>query len=188
MPRARAPSDAFRGQEADAHRVHEAVAAVGRVEDRLAADGRDADAVPVVGDSGNGPLERPVRRAEAQSVEQRDRPRAHGDDVAQDPADAGRRALERLDRGGVVVALDLERDGEPLAEVDHAGVLARALEHALARRRADVSAAAPSACSRSAPTRAARRRRARSRSARGPSSSWMRSNSPSVRPSSRWRG
>ena len=85
-----------------------------------------------MGDAGHGSLEGPVGRAEAQPVEQRDRPGAHRDDVAQDPADPGRRALERLDRGGVVVALDLEGDGETLAEVDHAGVLARALEHALA--------------------------------------------------------
>ena len=75
-----------------------------------------------------------VRRAEAQPVEQRDRPRAHGDDVAQDAADAGRRALERLDRRRMVVRLDLERDRLALAEVDHAGVLARPLQHALARR------------------------------------------------------
>ena len=72
--------------------------------------------------------------AEAQAVQQGDRPRAHGDDVAQDAADARGRTLERLDRGGVVVALDLERDGLALAEVDHPGVLARPLEHAVAGR------------------------------------------------------
>jgi hypothetical protein len=35
----------------------------------------------------------------------------------------------------VVVRLDLERDRLAVAEVDHAGVLARALEHAVARGR-----------------------------------------------------
>ena len=64
-----------------------------------------------------------VRGAEAQAVEQRDRPGAHRDDVAEDAADPGRGALERLDRGGVVVALGLEGDGEPVTEVEHAGVL-----------------------------------------------------------------
>ena len=64
------------------------------------------------------------------------------------------------------MALDLERDREPLAEVEHAGVLARALQHARAALGAAASGEAPSACSRSAPTRGARRRRARSRSAR----------------------
>ena len=126
-----------------------------------------------------------IRRAEAQPVEERDRPRAHRDDVAQDSADAGRRALERLDRRRVVVRLDLERDRLALAEVDDAGVLARPLQHALAGRRAAASAAARSACSRSAPTRAARRPRARSGSAPGredPRSARTR------RPSARARG
>ena len=85
-------------------------------------------------DAGHRAPEVPVRRAEAQAVEQCDRPRAHGDDVAEDAADARRRTLERLDGGGVVVALDLERDRLAFAEVDHAGVLARALEHAVAGR------------------------------------------------------
>jgi len=83
-----------------------------------------------VADPGHGPLEHPARLAETEPVEQRDRPRAHGDDVAQDPADPGRRALERLDRRRVVVALDLERDRLAVAEVDDACVLARALEDA----------------------------------------------------------
>ena len=36
--------------------------------------------------------------AEAERVEDRDRPGAQREDVAQDPADPGRSALERLDR------------------------------------------------------------------------------------------
>jgi hypothetical protein len=102
------------------------------VEDGLAADGRHSDAVAKVGNAGHGPLERPVRRAEAEPVQERDRPGAHGDDVAEDAPDPGGRALERLDRRGVVVALDLERDREAFPEVDDAGVLARALEHPVA--------------------------------------------------------
>ncbi len=127
--------DAVGGDEADAHRVHQAVVAVGDVEDRVAADGRDADAIAVVADALHRALEMPVGLAEAEPVQQRDGPRAHGDDVADDPADAGGRALERLDRGRVVVALDLEGDRLALAEVDHAGVLARPLQHARARGR-----------------------------------------------------
>jgi hypothetical protein len=38
-----------------------------------------------------------VGRAESEQVEDRDRPRAHRRDVAQDPADSSRGALERLD-------------------------------------------------------------------------------------------
>ena len=71
---------------------------------------------------------------EAQAVEEGDRPRAHRDDVAQDPANTRRRALEGLDRRGVIVALDLECDGEPVAEVEHAGVLARTLQNARTSR------------------------------------------------------
>jgi len=41
-------------------------------------------------DPRDGAAERPVRRAEPQAVEQRDRPGTHRDDVAQDPADPGR--------------------------------------------------------------------------------------------------
>ena len=67
--------------------------------------------------------------AEAQRIEVGDRPRAHGEDVAQDAADAGRRALVGLDVGGVVVALHLEDGGLAVADVDDAGILARALDH-----------------------------------------------------------
>ena len=76
-----------------------------------------------------------VGLAEPEPVEERDRPRAHRDHVAQDPADPGRRALERLDRGRMVVRLDLERDRGAVAEVEDSRVLARALEDALAGRR-----------------------------------------------------
>ena len=77
---------------------------------------------------------RRVERAESQRVEQRDRPRAHGEDVAHDAADAGRGALVRLDGRRVVVRLDLEHGAVAAADVDGAGVLTAALgEHARAR-------------------------------------------------------
>ena len=127
-------------QEADAERVDERVVAVGGVEDRLTADVRDTHAVAVAADAAHDPVEQPPRailleRPEPQRVEDRDRPRAHGEDVAQDPAHAGRGALVGLDRGGVVVALDLEGDREAVADVDHAGVLTGPLQHAAAVRR-----------------------------------------------------
>ncbi len=123
--------------EADAHRVDEAVLLVGRLEHDLAADGRDADRVAVVADPGDDPVEQVARAlgvelAEAQRVEHGDRPRAEREDVAQDPADAGRGALERLDGAGVVVRLDLEGDRPALADRDGAGVLARPHQHPLA--------------------------------------------------------
>ena len=81
-----------------------------------------------------------VRIAEAQRIEAGDRPRAHGEHVAQDAADAGGCALIGLDIARVVVALHLEHDGKTVADVDHAGVLARSLDHtsALGRQVAQV--------------------------------------------------
>lgn len=76
-----------------------------------------------------------VRRAEAQRVHVGDGPCAHREDVAHDAADAGRRALERLDVGWVVVAFHLEDDGIAISEIDDARVLAGALDHFRAARR-----------------------------------------------------
>ena len=128
----------------EAHRVDEAVLLVAVLEVDLAADGGDADRVAVVADARDRLLEQVARAraardlAEAQRVEDRDRPRADREDVAQDATDAGRRALERLDRARVVVRLDLERAREPAAQRHRAGVLARAHDHApaLDRQRA----------------------------------------------------
>ena len=125
-------------EQADGHDVDERVALVGRVEDELAADGRDADAVAVAADAADDAVHemagvRVARVAEAERVEDGDRAGAHGEDVAQDAADAGRGALVRLHRGGVVVALDLERDRQPVADADDAGVVADAGHHAVCR-------------------------------------------------------
>ena len=69
-----------------------------------------------------------IRRAEAQGVDQRYRASTHCEYVAQDPADTCRRALIRLDVGRVVVALHLENGGLPIANIDHACILAGALD------------------------------------------------------------
>ena len=132
--------EAFERQEPDGHDVDERVAAVRRVEDELAADRRHADAVAVAADAADDAVDevpRPrVRRiAEPERVEDGDRPGAHREDVAEDAADAGRGALVRLDRARVVVRLDLERDREAVADLDDAGVLARAGDDAVALRR-----------------------------------------------------
>ena len=113
-------------------------------------------------------------RTEAQRVEQGDRPRAHREDVADDAADAGRRALVRLDERRMVVRLDLEHRREAVADVDGAGVLAGPLQHARGLRSAASSGARASSCSCSARTTSPRTARARSGSARGPSSSTIR--------------
>ncbi len=182
-------------QDADAHRVDEAVLLVARLEDDLAADVGDAHAVAVA-----RRCRAPRRRAgagrarsssvaEAQRVEDRDRPRAHREDVAQDAADAGGGALEGLDRGRVVVALDLEGEREAVADVDHAGVLARALQHARApsvgrrrRSRRGVLVAA---------VLGPEQREDRELEVVRAAARWPRrsaSSSPSVRPRRRWSG
>ena len=114
--------------------VDEDVAVVAAVEIDLAADGRHAERIAVAADAGDDAGDemaglRVIGRAEAQRVQRRDRPRAHGEDVAQDAADAGRRALIGLDEGRVVVALHLEDHGQPVADVDDAGVLAGPADH-----------------------------------------------------------
>jgi hypothetical protein len=118
-------------QHADAQRVDERVAGVGRVEHDLAADVGQAQAVAVAADAGDDPGQHAagvggVGRAEAQRVHHGDRARAHRQDVADDAADAGGRALVGLDVGRVVVRLDLEGHRPAVADVDHAGVLADA--------------------------------------------------------------
>ena len=122
-------------KDAEAERVHERVLAVGGVEDGLAAHVGHPDAVSVAPDAAHDPAEELawaglVERAEAQGVEDGNRSCAHGEDVAQDAAHAGGRALEGLHRGGMVVALDLEGHGPAVARVDDPCVLPRALKHA----------------------------------------------------------
>ena len=132
--------DAVGAGEPHRHGVDQDVAVVALVEAGQAADGRHAEGVAVAadprddaGDEAAGA--RVVGGAEAQGVERRDRPRAHGEDVAQDAAHAGRRALVGLDVTRVVVALHLEDAGVTVTDVDDARVLARPLDHPRRRGR-----------------------------------------------------
>ena len=118
--------------KADTHRIDHRVLGVAVLEVDLAPDGRHAYAVAVSTDAGDHAIEVPAgfrQRTETQRVEQRDRPRAHGDDIAEDASHPGGRALVRLDGRRMVVGLDLENDSPPVAEADCAGVLTRALQH-----------------------------------------------------------
>ena len=54
---------------------------------------------------------------------------AHGEDVAQNAADAGCRPLIGFDVGRVIVAFHLEDGGLSIANVDHACIFARAANH-----------------------------------------------------------
>ena len=68
-------------------------------------------------------------RAKAQRIHHRDRPRAHGEDIAQNSADAGGRSLEGLNERRMIVRLDLEGAGPAVADINDAGVFARPLQH-----------------------------------------------------------
>ncbi len=118
----------------EAHRVHDGIALVPPVEHDFAADVRDPDAIAIIPHTAHDAAEEvphstAVEVAEAERVEHRNRSSAHGENVAQDPSHAGRGALVGLDRRRVVVRLDLEGERVPIADVDHPGVLAGALDH-----------------------------------------------------------
>ena len=147
--------DLVGAREADAHGVDQDVVVVALVEVGLAADRRHADAIAVAADAGDDAVDEVARlgmvgRAEAQRVQVGDGARAHGEHVAHDAADAGRRALVGLDVARVVVALHLEDDAVAVAEVDDAGVLAGALDHLRARWSAASSARRARTCRSSA--------------------------------------
>src|SRR6185437_12378125 len=74
-------------------------------------------------------------RPKSQRVHHRQGARSHGEDVAQDSAHAGRRALKWLDIGRVIVRFDFEGAGPAIADVDDAGVLSRPLNYPAAARR-----------------------------------------------------
>src|SRR5215467_12665021 len=132
--------------EAHRHRVDEAIAVIASVEADFAADRRHAEGVAVTADSGDHAGNERARLgmfgiAERQRVEAGYRPRAHREHVAQNSADTRRRALVWLDIARMIVALHLEYDGEPVADIDDAGVLARPLDHPrrLSRQRAQMN-------------------------------------------------
>ena len=112
-----------------------------------AADRRHAERIAVAADPRDDPGHKTPRlgvfgRAEAQKVKRGDGPCAHGEHVAQNAADPGRRALIGLDERGMVVALHLEDADVAVANVDHARVLARPIDDmgALGRQLAQVKA------------------------------------------------
>src|SRR5207248_664825 len=78
---------------------------------------------------------RVVERGESQRIHQCDGARPHGEDIADDAADAGRRALVWLDGGRVIVALDTNGDRETVTDVDDAGTFTGADENPWCLRR-----------------------------------------------------
>ena len=130
----RAAEDPVRFEQPEGEGVHQAVAVERCVQGDLACDRGNADAVAVSGDPGDHSLEQPCcfrmgGIAESERVHRGDRPRSHGEHVAEDAADSRCGALVRLDVARMVVALHLERDGQAATDIDHAGVLTGTLQH-----------------------------------------------------------
>ncbi len=74
-------------------------------------------------------------RPEAQRIEHRNWPRAHGKNIAQNSADARGRALKRLDETRMVVRFDFENGDEAVADIHHSRVFSGPLHHMRAARR-----------------------------------------------------
>ena len=120
--------------QAERKSIDQNVGVVAVVEVTLAADGGHADTVAVTADAGDHAGDeiaraRMIDGAETERIERRDRPRAHGENIAQYAADAGGRALIRLDERRMVVAFHLEGHGQAVADIDDAGILAGPLQH-----------------------------------------------------------
>ena len=131
--RRRTEEDPVLAGDADGHRVDQRIAVIGRMEIDLAADGRHADTIAVAADAAHHAVDDPFRRrivraAEPQRIQVGDRTGAHGEDIAQNAADAGGGALVGFDETRVVVALHFEDRREAVADIDHAGVLARSVD------------------------------------------------------------
>jgi hypothetical protein len=127
-------------QHAEAKNIYQRITLEAFVEINLAADGRDADTVTVMRNTGDDAREQsPVRgdfrfsswgfricirdRPKAQRVQTKLRACAHSKNVADDTAHAGRGALERLDGARMIVTLHFERDCPAIANIDNSGIL-----------------------------------------------------------------
>ena len=134
----------FPGKHREASDIDERVAGVTFFEDALATDSWDAETVTVVRDSADDTAQNslivrgsagvPAGRPETQRIHNGKRARAHGENIAQDAANARCRSLERLNVTGVIVRFDLESDHPAPADADNAGIFARTLNNIFSLR------------------------------------------------------
>ena len=147
MPRALREKRSLFPRDAERQRVHQRILRIARLKAHFPADGRHAKTISVMRDAANHAIENAailrdrlrerqcadVRDGpEAQRIEHRDGPRAHGENIAQNAADAGGRALKRLDEAGMIVRFDFEGRDQAIADIDDAGIFSRALHHQFA--------------------------------------------------------
>ena len=138
-------------RDAERERVDQRIIRVAGLENDFAADGGNAETISVEADAANHAVKNVAvardffgrgvsgggsRRdgTEAQRIEHGDGPRAHGENVAQDSANAGGRALKGFDEARMIVRLDFEDGAEAVADVHDSGIFAGALHHTLALR------------------------------------------------------
>ena len=135
--------------DAQSQRVDEWVLRIAGLEGDFTANSRDAEAISIAADAADDAVEDAAilcglffsgalardDLAKTQRIEHGDGARAHGENVAQDSADAGGGALERLDVTGMIVRFNLEGRDEAVADVHDTGVFSGALHDQLAARR-----------------------------------------------------
>ena len=122
----------------NAHRqgIDQRIALVYRVKDHFPANVGQAKGVAVAADASHCAVHdaggvRVVDGAKAQRVHHGHGACAHGDDVADNAANAGCGTLIRLNHRGGVVGFNLERHGPAVAKVRDTGVFTDAHEHVL---------------------------------------------------------
>src|ERR1700674_419496 len=134
--------------DAERESVDERILRIARLEADFTADRRDAKTISVASDSANYAVEdAAVFRgvlftgeftcsdlAESQGIQDSDGARAHGENVAKDAADAGRRALEGLDVAGMIMRFDFENSDQAVPDADDAHAIARSLSDELSAR------------------------------------------------------
>src|SRR5262249_15604725 len=76
-----------------------------------------------------------VQTPKTERIQNRNGPRAHREDVAENATHSGRRALKRFDKTGMIVRFNLESDDVSAADIDDARIFSRALHNELSPRR-----------------------------------------------------
>ena len=104
------------------------------MEIHLAAHRRHTHAIPITANAAHHTINdalhaRRIRRAKTQRIQIGNRPRPHGEDITQNAAHTCRRAIIGFDVRWVVVAFHFENRGQAFTDINHAGILARALNH-----------------------------------------------------------
>ena len=132
-PRRGGPKNPIGRGDAQGKGIDQDIAVIAGVEIHLAADGRHTDTIPVAANTAHHALDqvrgaRMPNRPEAERVQRGDRAGAHGKDIPQDTAHPGGGSVIGFDKRRMIMAFDLKDRGQPVADIDDAGILARPLQ------------------------------------------------------------